>query len=79
MLSKLSNMLLPQMVAIHEALSAVEDASEKDIDEIIAALESEGFSRTEPVEGLFKSLDLASLKLNAKQRTIAQIAQRIGE
>ena len=79
MLSKLSNMLLPQMVTIHEALSAVADASKKDIDEITAALESEGFSCAEPVEGLFKSLDLASLKLNAKQRTIAQIAQRIGE
>ena len=63
MLSKLSNTLLPQMVTIHEALSAVEDASKKDIDEITAALE--GFSCAEPVEGLFKSLDLASLKLNA--------------
>ena len=79
MLSKLSNMLLPQMVTIHEALSAVEDASKKDIAEITEVLELEGFSCAEPVEGLFKSLDLASLKLNVKQRTITQIAQRIGE
>ena len=73
------NVLLPRMVTIHEALSAVEDASKKDIDEITAALESEGLSGAEPAEGLFKSLDLALLKLNAKQRTIAQIARRIGE
>ena len=79
MLSKLNNMLLPQMLTIHEALSAVEGASEKDIDEITEALVSEGFSSAEPVEGLFKSLDLALLKLKAKQHTIAQIAQKIGE
>ena len=78
MLSKLSNMLLPQMVTIHEALSAVKHVSKRDIDYITAVLESEGFSSTEPVDGLFKSLDLVTLELNAKQRTIAQIAQRKG-
>ena len=67
------------MVTIHEALSAVRNASERDIDEIIVVLDKEGFSSTEPVEGLFMSLDLASLGLNAKQRTIAQMAQRKGE
>ena len=78
--SKLSNMLLPQMVTIYKAISAVEGASKKDIAETVAALESEGFSSDEPVEGLFKSFDLAlSTKLNGKQRTIAQIAQIKGE
>ena len=48
-------MLLPQMVTIHEAISAVKGASEKDIAETVAALESEGFSSTEHVEGLFIS------------------------
>ena len=67
------------MVTIHAALSAVEGASKEDIDKITAALASEGFSSTEPVEGLFKSLDLASLTMNAKQRTIAQMAQRKGD
>ena len=71
-------MLLPQMVTIEKALSAVEGASKKDIDKITAALDSEGFSSTEPVDGLFKSLDLVTLDLNAKQRTIAQIVQRKG-
>lgn len=77
MLSKRSIMLLPQMVTIHEALSAVEGASKEEIDEVTAALESIGFRSAEPVVGL--SLGLAALKLNAKQRTIVQIAQRIGE
>lgn len=69
-----------QMVTIHDALSAVEGASKNDIDKITAALVSLGFSSSsEPVEGSFKSLDLAFLNLNAKQRTISQIAQKVGE
>ena len=79
MISKLSNMLLPQMVSIYHALVDVRGASEKDIDEIIVVLDKEGFSSTEPVEGFFMSLDLTSLGLNGKQRTIAQMAQRKGE
>ena len=47
--------------------------------ESTAALESEGFRSAEPTKGLFKSLNLALLKLNAKQLTIAQIAQGICE
>lgn len=66
------------MVTIHDALSAVEGASKQDIDEITAALVSEGISSAERVEGSFTSLDLASLSLNAKQRNIAQIAQALG-
>ena len=68
-----------RIVTIHEALSAVEYASKEDIDKITAALESGGFSREEPVQGLFKSFDLALLKLNAKQLTIAQLAHRKGK
>ena len=68
-----------RMVTIHEALSAVEYASKEDIDEITATLESGGFGREEPVEGLIQYLDLDLLKLNIKQLTIAQVAQRKGK
>ena len=79
MISKLS-MPLPQMVTIHDALSAVNNASEQDIARIIEVLDSEGFScATESAEGLFQWLDVGPLpKLNAKQRTIVQAAQRPG-
>ena len=70
-----------QMYTINDALSAVANASVRDVEKIIAALESEsiGFAcATETVEGPFEALDLTLLKelgLNAKQLAIVQIAQ----
>ena len=70
-----------QMHTINAALSAVANASDRDVAKIIAALESEsiGFAcATETVEGPFEALDLALLKelgLNAKQLAVVQIAQ----
>ena len=70
-----------QMYTINDALSAVANASVRDVEKIIAALESEsiGFAcATETVEGPFEALDLAPLKdlgLNAKQLAIVRIAQ----
>ena len=65
------------MGTILNALSAVKNATEDDIAKITMVLDSEGFNcATETVNGLFESLDVAQLtNLNAKQRTIVQIAQ----
>ena len=73
MITKLRMPLL-QMFNIHEALSAVKEASELDL-AVITALLEKGFTLTHPADGLFQLLDVAHLNLNAKQKTIVQVAQ----